>query len=170
LVTGRATYETKLADDFARHRLALILGDRQLALITRAIVDKTQLTQAESPSSRPTSAAPATRPLARSPAEQRIVRAWSEDVTLWIPTARNQRGDIECTSRSLKAIVSIDRGSKLYDRHSTAPGSGTLSIASRNLAGVVVTYRRVVSYCAWPNIRCTSSSGRPRSTSCVARP
>ena len=170
LVTGRATYQTKGTDDFAPHRLALVLGDRELALITRAIVDKAKLTQAQSPSSRPTSAAPATRPLARTPAEQRIVRAWSEDVTLCIPTARNQRGDIECAPRPLKAILSVDRGSKLYDRHGNAPGSGTLSIASRSLAGVVVTYRRVVSYCAWPSIRCTSSSGRPRSTSCVARP
>jgi hypothetical protein len=171
LVTGRATYQTKGAVDFARHRLALVLGDRELALITRAIVDNAELTQAELPGSRPTSAAPATRPLARCPAEQRIVRAWSEHVTLCIPTARNQRGEVERAPRSLDAIVGVDcRGSKLHDRHAVAPGSGTLSIAARSLAGVVVTYRRVVSYCAWPSIRCTSSSGRPRSTSCVAKP
>jgi len=76
----------------------------------------------------------------------------------------------ERVPRSLEAIVGGDLGSKLYDCHGVVPGSGTLSIAARNLAGVVVTYRRVVSYCAWPSIRCTSSSGRPRSTSCVAKP
>ena len=170
MVTGRATHETKGAVDFAPHRLALVLADRELALITRAIVDKAELAQAELPGSRPTSAAPATRPLARCPAEQRIVGAWSEDVTLCIPAACNQRGEVERVPRSLEAIVGVDLGSKLYNCHGVVPGSGTLSIAARNLAGVVVTYRRVVSYCAWPSIRCTSSSGRPRSTSCVAKP
>jgi hypothetical protein len=91
LVTGRATHETKGAVAFTHHRLALVLDNRELPLITRAIVDKAKLTQAEPSASRPTSAAPATRPLARRPAEQRIIRARSEDVTLRIPTTANQR-------------------------------------------------------------------------------
>ena len=68
-------------------------------------------------------------------------------MTLRIPAAANQRDEVERAPRSLKTIVNLDRGSKLHDRHRTTPGSGTLSIASRSLSGVVVTYRRVVSYC-----------------------
>jgi hypothetical protein len=101
LVTGRATHQTKGAVDLAPHRLALVLGDRELALITRAIVDKAELAQTELPGSRPTSAAPATRPLARCPAEQRIVGPWSEDVKVCIPAAASQRGEVECAPRSV---------------------------------------------------------------------
>jgi hypothetical protein len=139
VVTGRATDQTKSTLDFAPHRLALVLADRELTFITRAIVGKAKLTQAEPSGSRSASGAPATWPLARCPGEQRIIGTWSEDVTLCIPAAANQRDEVECTLRSPKAIVGVDVCSKRDDRHGTAPGSGTLSIAARSLAGVVVT-------------------------------